>query len=119
VKEMINISLGVSRYIHIGEVFQRVEIIWFAVAVGAVVMAAANMIWAFSLGMSQVLGLSTYKPIVIPAIVISYVIAMTSFETNFDFSNFIFYTYPLLAVFVQTGLEMLLFFSALIFKKKG
>lgn len=119
VKNMTNISLELSRFIHIGGFFERVEAIWLVTIIGAVVIASSNMIWAFSLGISQIFGLKTYKPLVVPAILVSYIIAMTSFKNSLSYMNFIFYSYPVFAIFVQSGLEMLLFFAALILKKKG
>jgi spore germination protein KB len=118
-KNMISISLEVARNIHIGDFFQRVEVIWLMTASGAAIIASANFIWVFSLGLSQILGLKTYKPLVIPSILISYVIGITSFNNSLDLVNFAFYSLPIFAIIVETGLEMFLFITALIFKKRG
>lgn len=118
-KDMTNLSLQLARTVHIGGFFERVEAIWLVIVIGAVIMTSSNMIWAFSLGISQITGLSTYKPLIIPAIILSFVIGMTSFKNNLSFSKFIFYSYPMMAIFVQSVLEMLLFFAALLLKKRG
>lgn len=115
----ISISLQMAKIIHIGGFIERVEAIWLMTAIGAIIVTNANMIWAFSLGISQVLGLKTYKPIVFPAILVSYVIGITSFKNSLDIANFAFYSFPIIAIFVETGLELTLFFSALILKKRG
>ncbi|MDF2881210.1 MAG: gerKB1 [Clostridiaceae bacterium] len=118
-KNMINISLELARVIHIGGFIERVEAIWLMTAIGGIIVTCANMIWAFSLGISQIIGLNTYKPIVFPAILVSYVISITSFKNSLDLVTFAFYSFPIIAIFVETGLEITLFFAALILKKRG
>lgn len=118
-KNLINTSLKLARVIHIGGFFERVEVIWLLVAIGAAIVTSANMIWAFSLGISQIAGLKTYKPLIIPAILLSFIISTTSFKSSMDFVTFAFYSYPPMAFLVETGLEMFLFFAALALRKKG
>lgn len=118
-KNMINTSLELARFIHIGGFFERVEAILLMTAIGAGVITSSCMIWAFSLGISQIFGLSSYKPLVVPAILLSFVIGMTSFKNSLELVNFLFYSFPIIAIFVETGLEMFLFITALIFKKRG
>jgi len=118
-KNMINVSLELTRFVHLGDFFERVEAIWLMIIIGAAITASASMIWAFSVGISQIVGLNTYKPLVLPAILVSFVIGITSFKNSLDLVNFSLYSYPLMAIFVETGLEMFLFFAALILKKKG
>lgn len=118
-KNMINTSLELARVIHIGGFIERVEAVWLMTAIGAAIVTSANMIWAFSLGISQIIGLNTYKPIVFPAILVSYLISITSFKNSLDLVTFAFYSFPIIAIFVETGLELTLFFAALILKKRG
>lgn len=118
-KNMINASLELSRFIHIGGFFERVEAIMLMTAIGASIITSSCMIWAFCLGISQIVGLSSYKPLVFPAILLSFVFGMTSFKNNTELVNFIFYSYPIIAMFVETGLEMFLFITALLLKKRG
>jgi len=118
-QNMITTSLDLARYIHIGNFFQRVEAIWMMIAVGATIVTSAVLIWAFSLGFSQILRLKSYKPLVIPSTLISFAFAVTSADNSIQLTNFIFYTLPILAIYVETGLEMFLFFAALITKKRG
>lgn len=118
-KDMVNVSLELARVIHISGFFERVEAIWLIIAVGASILTSANMIWAFSIGISQAAGLKSYKPLVIPAVLLSFIISRNSFKNSMDLVNFTFYSYPFFAILIETGLEMLLFFAALISKKRG
>jgi spore germination protein (amino acid permease) len=116
---MLNASLELARIINFGGFFERVEAIWIMIAISATIVTSVTLIWASCLGVSQIVGLKTYKPLVFPAILVSYIIGTTSFKNSVDVAAFIFYTFPLMAMLVETGLEMFLFFTALILKKKG
>jgi hypothetical protein len=116
---MVNPGIRLARLARIGDFLQRLEIIWFALSIAAGVMTSANMIWAFSLGISQVAGLSTYKPIVYPAVLLAFVLSMTAIKNAVELYNFAIYSYLFIAIFVETGLEMLLFITALILGKRG
>lgn len=118
-KDMVNVSLELARVIHIGGFLERVEAIWLIIAVGATILTTTIMIWAFSLGISQAAGLKSYRSLVIPTVLLSFILSRNSFKNSMDLVTFSFYSYPFLAIIVETGLEMLLFFSALILKKKG
>lgn len=118
-KNMINATLELTRFVHIGEFFERVESIWLMIFIGAAIIVSSNMIWAFSLGISQIIGLNTYKPLIFPSILLSLVISTTSFKNSLDLVNFGLYSYPFMSIFIQTGLEMFLFFTALLLKKRG
>jgi len=118
VQNMLNPGLMLSRLINIGHFWERVEIIWMVIAVGSGILASAVMIWAFSLGLSQIVGLSDYKPLVYPAVLISVVTSLTSFDNYIELTNFIHYTYPIIAVIVEAGLEIFLFITALVLNKR-
>ncbi|WP_368489370.1 endospore germination permease [Clostridium sp. BJN0013] len=118
-KNMLNAILEITRFVHIGEFFERVEAIWLMIFIGAGIIASSNMIWAFSLGISQIIGLSTYKPLVLPTVLLSFVISMTSFKNSMELVAFGLYSYPFMAILVESGLEMFLFFTALLLKKRG
>lgn len=118
-KNMIVASLQLSKYVHMGTFLRRMEAIWLMIGIGAAVVTSASLIWAFCVGMAQILHLNAYKPLVIPAVMLSYVLGITTFKNTFEMSTFIFYSLPLIAVLVETGVEMFLFFMALILKKKG
>lgn len=116
---MLNPGIVLARIIRITDFFERMENLWLIVAIAAGIMISANLIWAFSLGISQVAGLSTYKPLVYPAVLIAFVLSLISFKSNVEVINFAFYSYIFIAIFVEVGLEMLLFFAALILRKRG
>ncbi|SNR87615.1 spore germination protein (amino acid permease) [Anaerovirgula multivorans] len=116
---MVNPGLQLTKYIQLGNFFERVEIIWMSIAVGAGIMTGASLIWASSLGISQVVELSSYKPLVYPVVLISFALSITSFESDTAALRFVFYSYPFLAIFVQSGLELFLFVMALLLKKRG
>ncbi len=119
VKNMINPGLGLTRIVSVGRFVERAEIIWMMIAVGAGVMASSMMIWAFSLGFAQILSLKTYKPLVMPAVLLSSVLAATDFKSHMEHIYFVQFTYPVFAAAIEAGLILFLFFAALILKKKG
>jgi len=116
---MINPGFQLVRLANIGSFLERLEIILLIVAFTAGIMTSANFIWAFSLGISQIAGLSTYKPLVYPAVLIAFVLNLTTFDTAIEVFNFATYSFLFIAIFVEVGLEMLLFIAALILKKRG
>lgn len=116
---MVNPGIRLARWVRVGDFLQRLEIIWFALSVAAGIMTSANMMWAFSLGISQIAGLSTYKPLVYPAVLLAFVLSMTITNNSVGLYNFAIYGYMFIALFVETGLEMLLFIAALISGKRG
>lgn len=116
---MANVGYQLAKIVSLGGIFEHMEAIFLTVAVAAGVMSAMSLIWAFSLGTSQITGLSSYKPIVYPAALLSFVITVTSFDTSKDIFSFVHYAFPFLALFVESGLELFLFATALIFRKKG
>jgi hypothetical protein len=79
---MVNPGLQLVRLIHVGDYFERTEVIWMAIAIGAGIMMAVNAVWIFSLGIAQMMGLDTYKPLVYPTALLSYILALTSFSDN-------------------------------------
>lgn len=118
-EKMIYPNFELMRVITIRGFFARMEIIWMMVVIGAGIMASAQMIWAFSLGISQIVGLNSYKPLVYPAVLLSLMLSLTSFDRNVEHMNFVHYAYPIIAIFVEAGLEILLFVAALVLNKRG
>lgn len=116
---MINPGLRLAQLIKVETNIERLESIWFIVAIGAGTMTTIILIWSFCVGISQILDLSSYRPIVYPSILVAFVFSITSFERSMKLSNFAFYTYPFIGMFIGTGLEMFLFIMAIILKKRG
>lgn len=119
VRNMAHPALLVSRMVNIGQFVERIEVFWMVILVGSAILASTITIWAFSLGISQIVGLKTYKPLVYPGILISFAISMTSFGDFLELTDFIHYTYPVFAAFVEAGLEIFLFILALVLNKRG
>lgn len=117
--KMINPGFQLARLLRIGSFFERLEIVWYIVAIAAGIMTTANLIWAVCLGTSQIAALNTYKPLIYPAVLIAFVLSITSFDNIPDLLNFTSYSYPIYGIFVETGIEMFLFVMALILKKRG
>lgn len=116
---MVNPGLMLARMIKLGNSVDRLEIIWFLIAIEAGLMSSVTLIWASSVGISQIAGLNSDKVIVYPITLIAFILSVISFNSNVEVFNFIFYVYPFIGIFVETGLEMFLFFMALILKKRG
>lgn len=118
-KNMYSPGLELTRMIHFGNYVERVEIVWLLILVGAAIVAGACLLWAFSLGIAQLTGLKVYQPLIYPGALISLVLSTVSFPGNLQQTNFTHYSYPILAAFVESGLELFLFTAALIFGKRG
>jgi spore germination protein KB len=116
---MRNPGLQLSKMINIRNVIDRLEIAWYIIAIGAGIMTSISLIWAFSLGISQIIGLSSYKSLVYPATLLSLVLSVISFNSNIEVLNFTFYAYPFIGILVETGIEMFLFIMAIVLKKRG
>ena len=94
----------------------RVEAIFLLIAIGSGIIASAMLIWAFSLGISQIIGLSTYKPLVFPTAVIVFGLSL-SFQNSIELMHYVQYTYPVVALLVEAVLEIFLFVLALALNK--
>lgn len=116
---MLNPGIELARLARVGDFVERLEIVWLVVAIAAGILTSGNLVWAFSLGISQIAGLNTYKPLVYPTVLISFILSLTSFDSNVAVSNFLFYSYMFIGLFVVVGLGMLLFITALILGKRG
>lgn len=116
---MVNAGIQLAKLVRIGSFFERLEIIFFITAVAAGIMTTINLIWAFCVGISQVVGLNSYKPVVYSSVLLAFVLSMTSFENTIELLNYAFYTNMIISIFVGTVLELLLFITALISGKRG
>lgn len=112
-------ALQLSEMINFSNYFERVEMIWLLILVGSAIVASSSLLWAFGQGLAQVVGLKTYQPLIYPGALIALVLSIVSFPSNLQHTNFYHYTFPIVAVFVETGLELFLFAAALILGKRG
>lgn len=115
---MLNPSLNLVRYIRVGKIIERLEIIWMMIAIAAGILTSANCIWAFCQGIAHSVKLSDYKRLAYPAAILAFVLSITSFDSNVDLFNFTFYAYPFIGVFVEAILELFLLFMAVVLKKR-
>lgn len=115
---IVNPGLMLTQIVHIENVLDRADAIWFIVAIEAGLMTSVNLIWASSLGISQIIGLSTHRPLIYPITLISGILSIISFDNYAEVINFAFYSYPFISVFIGTGLEVFLFIMALVLKKR-
>ncbi|CAA7602247.1 Spore germination GerAB [Acididesulfobacillus acetoxydans] len=118
-KNMYSPGLMLARMVHFGTYLERIEILWMVILVGAGIVAAAILLWAFSLGIAQLAGLKTYQPLVYPAALLALMFGLVSFPGSGEQSTFTHYTFPLLAFGVEVGLEVFLLLTALILRKRG
>ena len=116
---MLNPGMEIARYIHIGDYFERMEVLWMIMAIGAGLMTTINTIWIFSLGVAQITEIKNYKPLVYPTAFLSLILCLTSFKSNTSYIDFAFYTFPIIGLVIQGGLGMFLLLTALVLRKKG
>jgi len=112
-------SLQIAKMINFSNYFERVEMIWLLILVGSGIVASSTLLWAFGQGLAQVVGLKIYQPLIYPGALISLVLCIVSFPSSLQQTNFVHYTFPIVAAFVETGLELFLFAAALILHKRG
>lgn len=118
-QNMLSPALQLAKMINFSNYFERVEMIWLLILVGSGIVASSSLLWAFGEGLAQIAGLKTYQPLIFPGALISLVLNLVSFPSSLQQTNFYHYTFPILAAFVETGLELFLFAAALISHKRG
>lgn len=116
---MVNVGLRIARIVSIGSAIQRLEAVWLMISIAAGIMTAISLIWAFSMGVSQIADLRSYRPLVYPSALFALVLADTSFNNINDVDSFSNYIFPFIALLVESGLEWFLFIMALALKKRG
>jgi spore germination protein (amino acid permease) len=116
---MFSSGLQLSKMINFSNYFERVEMIWLMIVVGSGIVGSSSLLWAFGEGLAQIVGLKTYQPLIYPGALISFVLCVVSFPSSLQQTGFYHYTFPIVAVFIETGLELFLFAAALILHKRG
>jgi len=119
VQNMFSPGMEMAKMISFSNYFERVEMIWLLINVGSSIVGSSTLLWAFGEGLAQVAGLKTYQSLIYPGALISLVLCIFSFPSGFQMTNFYHYTFPIVATFVETGLELFLFTAALILHKRG
>jgi spore germination protein KB len=118
-QQMTSPGLQLAKMINFTNYLERVEMVWLLILVGSAIVASSTMLWAFGVGIAQIVGLKTYQPLIYPSALLAMVLCIISFPSSFQQTLFYHYTFPIVAVFVETGLELFLFAMALILHKRG
>ena len=118
-QNMYSPGIQLSKMINFSNYLERVEMAWLMVLVGSTIVASASLLWAFGQGISQITGLKTYQPLIYPGALLAFVLCIISFPSSVHHTNFYHYTFPIVAAFVETGVELFLFATALILGKRG
>ncbi|WP_438449030.1 GerAB/ArcD/ProY family transporter [Gorillibacterium sp. sgz5001074] len=113
----ISPSLALLRTASVSHFLERFEMLWMLTAVGAAIMASAQLIWAFSVGLADTFGLKDYKPLILSSALVAVVLEETSFPSQPMNAEFLQFTFPCIAFFVETVLELLLLLFAFVLKK--
>ncbi|HEY8908815.1 MAG TPA: endospore germination permease [Desulfosporosinus sp.] len=116
---MFSPGIQLAKMVNFSNYFERVEMIWLVINVGSSIVGSASLLWAFGEGLAQVAGLKTYQSLIYPGALISLVLCIVSFPSGLQQTAFYHYTFPIIGVFVETGLELFLFAAALILHKRG
>ncbi|EGW39523.1 endospore germination permease [Desulfosporosinus sp. OT] len=112
-------GLQLAKMINFSNYLERVEMVWLLILVGSGIVASSSLLWAFGQGLAQIVGLKTYQPLIYPGALLSLVFCIGSFPSSLNQTNFFHYTFPIVAAFVETGLELFLFATALVLNKRG
>jgi spore germination protein KB len=115
-KQMFYPSLELARIVQIGNFSGRIELIWFIITVTVLLISSACLLWAFSKGLSQYIGSRNFQPFVHPSALLALILCLTSFNSDIEFDQFIFYVYPIIPAII-TFFELLLVITAVISKK--
>lgn len=116
---MYSPGLELAKMINFSNYLERVEMVWLLILVGSTIVASSSLFWAFGQGFAQIFGLKTYRPLIFPGALLSLVLCIVSFPRSSQQTHFYHYTFPIIAIFVETGLELFLFAAALILGKRG
>ncbi|HBW35841.1 endospore germination permease [Desulfosporosinus sp. BICA1-9] len=116
---MYSPGLQLAKMINFSNYLERVEMVWLLVLVGSTIVASSSLLWAFGQGLAQIAGLKNYQPLIYPGALLSLALCIVSFPSSLQQTHFYHYIYPIVAAFVETGLELFLFATALILGKRG
>ncbi len=107
-------DLAIVQVVAIGEFFERIEVLWMAIAVGAAVLSLSILLWASAVGLAQTFGLREYQPLVFPLAAWLVPISLVIFDGQVDEIIFTRSAFPLYALSVEAGLEVLIWIVALV-----
>lgn len=116
-EEMFYPGFELARIIELETFFERVESIWIIITITVSIVSSSTLLWACSTGIAQLAGMKDNKPLINSIAMLLFIISTTSFENGIELADFGIYVYPLFAPIITT-FEILLFFTALITKKR-
>lgn len=95
-----------DRLINIGNLLTRMEIVTVIAALSMGFIKAAILLYGTVLGGAQVLGLRTYRPLIVPIAILMVILAELNFRTVSDNIIFAQQIYPLYAFPFQVGIPL-------------
>jgi spore germination protein KB len=108
------------RMVNLGDVIERIEVVHMAIWVLGIVLRTAIYFYLAVLGVAQIFGLRTYRPIVLPLAALMVVLSVWSFDSLADLLKF---TSPEILVpyllFFTWLIPLFLLLLAIIRAKKG
>lgn len=110
------------RYISVGDFFEHVEALIFAIWLGGVFVKVSVFYYALAIGTAQWFNLENYKPLVFPLGVILIAFSLWNYPTLEEINTFLSTVSPYYLSIVQVGLPFILLIVALIRrtrKRKG
>lgn len=106
------------KLISVGDFIERIEAIYLAIILVDGLIKVGVCLYAFVLGLAQLLGLKDYKPLIMPSMIMMVVLSILVYENTFQMLDFAVNIYPVYAFPFQVGLPLLMLVLALI-KRKG
>lgn len=100
--------LNVIKYISILGPLERVEAIAIAIWVLGIFIKVCMLLYMFSVSATQLFGARNYRTSVIPVTLLSAVGSVWIFKNSYEFESWITFTYPILALFTQSLLPLIL-----------
>lgn len=112
-------DLVVARVISVGEFVERVELVWVVITVGAAVVSLTILLWNAASGIAGVFGAKEYRSLILPLAGLMLPLSLGMFSNQVEELTFIRRAFPLYALTVEAGLEILVWLVALARGKRG
>lgn len=98
-------TMSLARYVDLAGVVQRLDLLWLLVWIAAKAVMVAALQWAVALGAAQVLGLSDFRPLILPVAALSGAAGAVILPEPGKLLEFVLFTYPFFSL-VTMGLSM-------------
>lgn len=108
----------IFRMIYVGRFIERIDPAIISIFYMGGLIKISVCFYAFILGLSQLLGLKDYKPLIIPSAVIMVVLSILVYENTFEMFNFATNIWPVYSIPFQVVFPLLMLIVAK-FRKKG